>query len=194
MLLGGAVDGKLHGVMCHIDKDGNVLEAKAYNYGKKMDIDESRLDVYWEVDPSVGVIYRTALDGKKFGLEMCVDTEGNSGVAFYETGGLHVPVKDLQINAHLCENSREALHEDLKAQSTEAQQGRDILRDELRGQSAEDQQLTGQYALAQAKCDLSLHNASKRDNYVEVVDPEEKSKSRLVAQATPVKVDVSQER
>ena len=193
VLLGGSVNGKLHGVMCHIDKDGNVLEAKAYNYGKKMDIDESRLDVYWEVDPSVGVIYRTALDGKKFGLEMCVDTEGNSGVAFYAGGGLHVPVKDLQINAHLCENSREALHEDLKAQSTEAQQGRDALHADLKSQSAGDQQLTGQYALAQAKCDLSLHNSDKREKDVEVVKSEEKSESKLVAQATPVKGYASRE-
>ena len=88
----------------------------------------------------------------------------------------------------------EALHEDLKAQSTEAQQGRDALHADLKSQSADEQQLTGQYALAQAKCDLSLHNSDKREKDVEVVKSEEKSESKLVAQATPVKVDVSKER
>jgi hypothetical protein len=75
---------------------------------------------------------------------------------------------------------------EMTAQSEEEQKGRFDLFYDLKNQSAEEQHLTGQYALAQAKCDLSLHNAGKRDNSVEVVKSDEKSESKLVAQATPV--------
>ena len=68
-----------------------------------------------------------------------------------------------------------------KAASKIVESRRDTLREELNAQSADEQHLTGQLALAQVKFDLSLHNASKRDNYVEELTPEEKAEENKVA-------------
>lgn len=47
--------------------------------------------------------------------------------------------------------------------------------EELKSQKGDVQKLTGQYALAQAKCDLSIHNVGNRDNVNEVEKPVEKT-------------------
>ena len=187
VIIGGALDGKLHGSFLCFDKDGELLEVAVYNHGEKMDVENENIEVSWVEDAYGRTVYQTVVDGKKFGWEMAVDADGNAGVAFYnDSNSMYLDVENIRIDMNPSETSRKAMIEEIEKQNMSEQQGRVALHDDLKAQSGGEQQLTGQYALAQAKCDLSLHTAGKRDNSVEVVKSDEKSESKLVAQATPV--------
>ena len=187
VIIGGALDGKLHGSFLCFDKDGELLDVAVYNHGEEMDVENKNIEASWVEDAYGRTVYQTVVDGKKFGWEMAVDADGNAGVAFYnDSNSMYLDVENIRIDMNPSETSRKAMIEEIEKQNMSEQQGRVALHADLKSQSGGEQQLTGQYALAQAKCDLSLHTAGKRDNSVEVVKSDEKSESKLVAQATPV--------
>ena len=167
-LIGAMVDGKPHGALLSLDTNGNIQDIKVYNLGEEVSLEGNQIEINYAKSPLGAEHYVTMLNGNKFGWELLKDQNGCARVAFYDSGFM-ARVQNLELFEQTVSGDRYAL------------------RDELRGQSAEDQHLTGQLALAQATCDLSLHNADKRDKSAEVVVSEEKSESKLVAQATPVK-------
>ena len=174
-IIGAMVDGKPHGALLNIDSKGNIKECKLYDHGEEVSSEGNSIEYKYEQGPAGEEHYLTRLNGLKFGWELVKDKNGCAKVGVYEDG-MVATIQNLEVFEQTVSGER------------------NVLRDDLKNQSADEQHLTGQYALAQVKCDLSLHNAEKRDKDVEVVEPEEKSKSKLVAQATPVKVDVSKER
>ena len=188
--LSAKVDGELHGAVICLSANNEVLDVKLYNHGEEVNFEDKAVDIYNCADPAFGRYCAVEVDGEKFGWELTGDVNGCTKVAFYDEGANgYVNVENINLRKHLSMTPAE-----MTAQSDDGQQGRFDLFYDLKNQSADEQHLTGQYALAQAKCDLSLHNASKRDNYVEELTPEEKAEGNGVAQATPFKVDVSKER
>ena len=181
--LSASVDGELHGAVLCLGVNNEVLDVKLYNHGEEVSLDDKKVEVYNSIDPALGRYFAVEVDGEKFGWELTSDVNGCARVAFYDEGkNGYVNVENIGFRKHLSMKPTE-----MTAQSEEEQKGRFDLFYDLKNQSAEEQHLTGQYALAQAKCDLSLHNAGKRSNCVEKLTPEEKVEIDNVAQATPYK-------
>ena len=174
-IIGAMVDGKPHGALLNIDSQGNIKECKLYNHGEEVSSEGNSIEYKYEQGPSGEEYYLTKLNGCNFGWELLKDQNGFARVGVYEDG-MVATVQNLELFEQTVSGER------------------NVLRDDLKRQIAEEQHLTGQYALSQAKCDLSLHNSDKREKDVEVVKSEEKSESKLVAQATPVKGYASRER
>ena len=144
------VDGAPHGASIEFGKDGKIIDCKLFNHGKEINLDGKNLKINTYTDDKGREYCETLLDNQKFGWEMTKDKDGSIAVKFYDETG-ELTLKNIKIS--------EDIHSKQKLAS------------ELKNMQGSSPQLTGQYAIAQAKYDLNLHNNHSKENQTPHLEP-----------------------
>ena len=181
MALSTRVDGKLHGTVFCLDSNKEIVGMKMYNHGEEVNLEGKKVEVYNRNHMIYGRYMGVVIDGEKFGWELTSDVNGCAKIAFYDEGANgYVNVENIGFHKY--------------SEFDMMVKGVDDLFNDLKNQKAEEQHLTGPYALAQAKCDLSLHNAEKKDSCVEKLTPKVEEERNTIVHVDPINVLASKER
>ncbi len=80
------LDGKPHGSVMIMDKDGNIKDLKLYDHGKEIDLNANALEL--KNEEKGGITHQYALlNGEKFGAETITEPNGTTTVAFWDKNG-----------------------------------------------------------------------------------------------------------
>jgi hypothetical protein len=127
-----------------IDSENKIVDVKYYNHGEEIDLSNANVEFNIQQDEQGNKYYSSMLNGKPFGWAMSLDSQGKAKVAFFDENGVEAYAPILNLN-------------DTRVSGCDLAQ-------ELTQQKGSEQQLTGQYALSNAKFNVGLATRAKESN------------------------------
>ena len=141
MCLSASIEGRKHGACIVMDSKGKIVDVKFYNQGEEIDLSSANVGLSVKQDEQGNKHYSSILNGKPFGWEMILDSQGKAKVAFFDENGVDAYAPILRFD-------------DMRVSGCDLAQ-------ELMSQDGDEQQLTGQYAVANAKFNVGLSTRAK---------------------------------